>query len=252
MRNIALRLAYDGTNFHGSQWQQTGRTVQGVVEAAWAQLTREQLRFTFAGRTDSGVHAQGQVANVRTAAVHTLATIQRALNAILPNDVAVLSVWEEEPTFHARYSAKWRYYRYFIDDTGVELPQLRFYVVHTTYMVDVTAMHEALRSFHGLHDFAAFTKAVPQGSTERICYQATCHRIEWFGRPLVAVDLVANASLHHMVRVIVGTLLLVGRNQITPNEFEQIFLSRNRLRAGPTALAHGLTLMAVGYSEDRP
>ena len=105
MRNIALRIEYDGTDFVGSQWQKNGRSVQGELEAAWQQLTQEQLRINLAGRTDAGVHARGQVANVRTETRHDVATIRRGLNAILSKDVAVLEAWEVPLDFHARHTA---------------------------------------------------------------------------------------------------------------------------------------------------
>jgi len=252
MRNIALRLAYDGTHFAGSQWQRNGRSVQGELETAWSQLTQEQHRFIFSGRTDAGVHAQGQVANIRTETVHTLVTLQRALNALLPHDIAVLEVWEAASNFHARYSAQWRWYRYLMDPALVTLPMLRHYVVHVPYPLDVAAMQAALVVLHGEHDFAAFAGASHhQGSTIRWCERALCTHIEMFGRPLIAVDLVASGFLRHMVRTLVGTLLLVGRGQLTPEGFEQVLNGRNRQQAGPTAAAHGLTLMAVGYPEDR-
>lgn len=246
-----MRLAYDGTNFVGSQWQRTGRSVQGEMETAWLRLTQEPCRFTFSGRTDAGVHAQGQVVHVQTNTRHTTATIQRALNALVPDDMAILEVWEALPGFHARYSAHWRWYRYILDTERVALPTLRRYVVHLPRPLDETAMQAALTMLLGTHDFAAFTSIRQSGSTVRTCLQATCGRIELFQRSLLAIDLVANAFLRHMVRTIVGTLLLVGYGHLTPAEFEQIREGRDRRQAGATAAAHGLTLMAVGYPEDR-
>lgn len=250
MRNIALRLAYDGTHFHGSQWQQNARTVQGVLEQAWCQLTQEQSRITFSGRTDAGVHAHGQIANVRTSSQHSLETIQRALNALLPNDVSVLNIWDVSHDFHARFGAIWRSYRYLIDTSPVILPQLRSYVLHMNGTLDTIAINSALFSLIGHHNFAAFTNVGNQGTTERTCYQAYSHEIVLYGRSLIAIDLVANAFLQHMVRIIVGTLLLVGRGQLTPREFEQVFRGQDRRRAGSTVAAHGLALIAVGYPED--
>jgi tRNA pseudouridine38-40 synthase len=251
MRNIAVRLAYDGTSFVGSQWQLHGRSVQGEVEAAWTQLTQESPRFTFAGRTDAGVHAQGQVANVHTNTHHNCAVVQRALNAILPHDIAVLDVWEAPPGFHARKGASQRWYRYLVDTGAVALPMLRLYAVHVPLSLDVERMQQALRVLHGQHDFAAFAKVSHDNrSTVRTCYQAQCHMVEYYQRPLLAIDIVANGFLHHMVRNVVGTLLLVGQGHLSAGAFEQILNERDRRQAGPTAAAHGLTLMAVGYPED--
>jgi tRNA pseudouridine38-40 synthase len=247
-RNIALRLAYDGTDFVGSQWQNNGRSVQAALEDAWLQFAQEQRRFTLAGRTDAGVHAQGQVANVRTKKQRQLHVIRRGLNALLPRDVAVLEAYDVAPDFHARHSAHWRKYRYLIEDGPVLMPLLRHYVLHVEQSLDRDAMQEALHALLGEHDFAAFTVADPsQRTTVRRCDHAACQRIEVMGHPLIAIELVANAFLRHMVRAIIGTLLLVGRRQQTPAEFAEVLQGRNRRRAGPTAPARGLTLVEVGY-----
>jgi tRNA pseudouridine38-40 synthase len=251
MRNIVLKLAYDGTHFCGSQWQQNGRTVQGELEHAWHRFTQEQQRFIFSGRTDAGVHAQGQVAHIHTETRHTTTTIQRALNALLPDDIAVLETQEETLSFHARFSATWRWYRYNIDTERVVLPQLRHYVAQRDYPLDLAAMHTALQALRGTHNFIAFTTAKHQGPTERICYHAACGIIPWANHPLIAIDLVANGFLYHMVRRVVGAVLLVGRGKQTPEAFEQLLHKPEHQQAGATAAAHGLTLMAVGYSEDR-
>ncbi|NJN65323.1 MAG: tRNA pseudouridine(38-40) synthase TruA [Chloroflexaceae bacterium] len=250
MRNIALRLAYDGTHFAGSQWQRNGRSVQGELEAAWFRLTQEPRRLVLAGRTDAGVHALGQVANVRTETHHPVAVVQRALNALLPPDVAVVEGWEAEADFHARLSAAWRWYRYLIDDAPVAVPLLRHMVWHAGRALDGAAMQAAMGVLPGTHDFAAFASVGPeQGTTVRCCFRAECRRVRWLGRSLLAVDLVANAFVRRMVRAVVGTLLLVGDGRMTPGEFAQVLASRERQRAGPTAAAHGLTLMAVGYTK---
>ncbi|NJL04839.1 MAG: tRNA pseudouridine(38-40) synthase TruA [Chloroflexaceae bacterium] len=249
MRKVALRLAYDGTRFAGSQWQRTGRTVQAELESAWTRLAQERVRAVFAGRTDAGVHAQGQVAHIETVTSHPAATIQRALNALLPDDLVVLEGWDAEPDFHARFSARWRSYRYLIDPARVPLPQLRHYVLHHPATLDVAAMQAALQMLEGEHDFAAFAALHGYtGSTTRHCWRATSQWVTWYGRDLFAVDLVANGFLRHMVRNIVGTVLLVGRRHLTLSGFGQVFQSRDRQQAGPTAAAHGLTLMAVGYT----
>lgn len=251
MRNIVLRLAYDGTDFVGSQWQANGRSVQAEVERAWARLTREQQRFTFAGRTDARVHAHGQVAHVHTRTHHPPAVIMRALNALLPHDVAVLDVWEAAPDFHARHSAVWRWYRYLIDNQPVALPQLRHHVLHTDRPLHISAMQHALAALPGWHDFAVFGRGDQNHTTTmRLCHRAECSTTEMMTRPLLTIDLVANAFLRHMVRTIVGTLLLVGWGQMEPTEFAYILSKQNRQRVGPTAAAHGLTLMAVGYPEE--
>jgi tRNA pseudouridine38-40 synthase len=248
MRNIALRIEYDGTDFVGSQWQNNGRSVQGELEGAWEALTQERRRFNLAGRTDAGVHARGQVASVRTATHHELATVERGLNAILPEDVAVLEAWEVAYDFHARHSAIRRDYRYLIDNGRIASPLLRRHAVHVPQRLDTTAMTQALEALLGPHDFAAFAGGgPPERSTVRTCYAVSCTPDELWGQPLVAVELAANAFLRHMVRNIVGTLLLVGQDKIDAVSFAEILASRDRRRAGRTAPAHGLYLMSVSY-----
>ncbi|WP_298817143.1 tRNA pseudouridine(38-40) synthase TruA [Chloroflexus sp.] len=248
MRTIALLLAYDGADFAGSQWQTDIRTVQGALETAWEALTQEQRRIVLAGRTDAGVHAVGQVAHVQTATSHSLATIWRGLNAHLPVDLTVQNVGEARSDFHARFSATQREYRYLMDCAPVPLPQLRHQALHHPGMLDVPAMTAALKCLEGTHDFAAFTTATPaQRSTVRAIYWTRISEQEWFDRRLLAIDIAANAFLQHMVRMIVGTLLLVGRQRMTVDQFREVLVSRDRRLAGPTAPAHGLTLTAVRY-----
>jgi tRNA pseudouridine38-40 synthase len=247
VRNVALRIEYDGTDFVGSQWQNNGRSVQGELEGAWEQLTQEQRRINLAGRTDAGVHARGQVASLRTETHHDLATIQRGLNAIMPEDLAVLEVWEVPFDFHARHSATRRDYRYLIDNGRVSSPLLRRHAVHVSRSLGVAAMNEALLALLGTHDFAAFVGGQPEGSSVRTCYAASCALAELWGQPLIAVDLAANAFLRHMVRNIIGTLLLVGEGKIDPAGFAAVLESRDRRRAGRTAPAHGVYLMSVSY-----
>ena len=252
MRNIALRIEYDGTDFVGSQWQNNGRTVQGELEGAWTQLTQERRRINLAGRTDAGVHARGQVANVRTETTHDLATIQRGLNAILPEDIAVLAAWEVPLEFHARHSAIRRDYRYLIDNGRVASPLLRRHAVHVAQRLDRAAMAEALANLLGTHDFAAFAGSQQEGSTVRTCYLVNCTSVSVWGQPLIAIDIAANAFLRHMVRNIVGTLLLVGEGKLDAKGFAAVLASRDRRQAGRTAPAHGLYLMSVSYPEEGP
>src|SRR5262249_42530417 len=185
MRNIALRIEYDGTDFVGSQWQNNGRSVQGELEGAWEQLTQERRRVNMAGRTDAGVHARGQVANVRAETNLDLATIQRGLNAILPEDVGVLEAWEVPYDFHARHTAIRRDYRFVIDHGLVAAPLLRRHAVYSARRLQVTAMQAALETLRGTHDFAAFAGGQQEGSTVRTCYLASCQLAELWGQPLI-------------------------------------------------------------------
>jgi tRNA pseudouridine38-40 synthase len=247
MRNVALRIEYDGTDFVGSQWQQNGRSVQGALEAAWEQLTQEQRRVHLAGRTDAGVHARGQVANVRTETQLDLSTIQRALNAILPEDVGISATWEVPYDFHARHTATRRDYRFLIDNGLTASPLLRRHAIYVGQRLDLVAMNTALEELLGTHDFAAFAGGQQEGSTVRTCYVASCQAVDVWAQPLIAVDLAANAFLRHMVRNIVGTLLLVGAGKLSREGFAAVLASRDRRKAGRNAPAHGLYLMSVSY-----
>jgi tRNA pseudouridine38-40 synthase len=246
MRNIALQLEYDGTNLVGSQLQNNGRTVQGELEAAWQRFTGEQLRWTFAGRTDAGVHAWGQVANARTETRHDLATIQRALNALLPDDIAVRAVCVVPDTFHARFSALRRAYRYLLLLEPYRSPIWRHRAWLLPQPLDVEVMTEALKALLGEHDFAAFG-STPEGVTIRRCYVATCRSVEQDGLRFLAVDLEANGFLRHMVRTIVSTVVLIGQGRYAVEDMARILASRDRAQAGPTAPPHGLYLMSVTY-----
>jgi tRNA pseudouridine38-40 synthase len=248
MRNIALQLEYDGSKLVGSQFQAHGRTVQGELEAAWHRLTGETTRWHFAGRTDAGVHAQGQVANARTPTRHDPATIQRALNALLPEDIGVRQAWEVPYDFHARYSAIRRDYRYLLLLERWRSPLLRHRAVHIDDELDIAAMARAVTALEGVHDFAAFG-STPDGPTVRECFLARCSEEQHKGLRMVEIDLAASGFLRHMVRTIVGTLLLVGRAKLAAEDMAQILASRDRGQAGPTAPAHGLYLMSVTYPE---
>jgi tRNA pseudouridine38-40 synthase len=248
VRNIALELEYDGSALVGSQLQPNGRTVQGELEAAWQQFTGETLRWTFAGRTDAGVHARGQVANGRTRSQQPIGSVQRALNALLPEDIAVRRAWEVPFAFHARYSASRRDYRYLLLLEPTRAPLLRGRTVHVAQPLDVPAMAQAVQALVGVHDFAAFA-STPDGPTVRECFVAECREHQENGQRLVAIDLAATGFLRHMVRTVVGTLLLVGRGKLAPGAMERILESGDRSQAGPTAPAHGLYLMSVTYPD---
>jgi tRNA pseudouridine38-40 synthase len=162
--------------------------------------------------------------------------------------VAIQAVREVDHEFHARHSANRRQYRYLIDNNDAWLPMLRNYAFYVEQKLDVAAMAEALPRLEGTYDFAAFSALAPeQRTTVRTCHTARVVEVELFGRRMIAVDLAANAFLQHMVRVIVGTLLLVGRGKLTADGLEQILKGRDRKAAGPTVAAHGLTLVSVGY-----
>lgn len=248
MRNIAVQLEYDGTTLFGSQFQANGRTVQGELELAWQRFTGEAIRWNFAGRTDAGVHARGQVANARTTTPQPIETVQRALNALLPDDIGVRQAWEVPYAFHARYSALRRDYRYLLLVERRRSPLWRHHAVHVDIPLDIAAMARAARVLEGTHDFAAFG-STPDGPTVRECFQAECHELIEDSQRLIAIDLAASGFLRHMVRTIVGTLLLIGRGKLAVEQMAHILQSQDRAQAGPTAPPHGLYLMSVTYPE---
>jgi tRNA pseudouridine38-40 synthase len=244
VRNIALRIEYDGTDFVGSQWQTNGRSVQAALEEAWQSLTQEQRRVQLAGRTDSGVHARGQVANVQTEATHDYATIVRGMNALLPEDVGILAAWPVPADFHARHTAIRREYRYLIDNGRAPSPLLRRHAVYVERLLNVEAMETALHGLVGSHDFVAFSDGPQEGPTKRTT--GCTHTMVW-GQPVVAVEIAANAFLRHMVRKIVGKLLLVGEGRLEPAALKETLAGAGR--KPPLAPAHGLYLMNVVYPD---
>jgi tRNA pseudouridine38-40 synthase len=250
MRNVALLIEYDGTDFVGSQWQNNGRSVQGALESAWEQFTGERRRVTLAGRTDAGVHARGQVANIQTATRHDEATIVRGLNGNLPEDVAALKARLVPNDFHARHTAVRREYRYLIDNARVAAPLLRRHATHAPKSLDTAAMNAALEALIGTHDFAPFSDGPQEGSTVRTCYEARCTPADAWGQPVVMIDIAANAFLRHMVRNIVGTLLMVGEGRLGVDGLAMVLADSGRRRPRALAPAHGLYLISVRYPDE--
>jgi tRNA pseudouridine38-40 synthase len=236
-------IEYDGTDYLGFQLQAEGRTIQGEVERALAEVTRRETRVVGAGRTDAGVHAMGQVISFVPQWKHSLAELQRAMNALLPEDIAVHQMAWVADDFHPRFSAVSREYRYTILNQPLRSPLARRFAYHYLKPLDVEAMAKAAKCLVGSHDFASFGRP-PQGENAvRRVYRAECTRQDQF----IYFDIVANAFLYRMVRNIVGTLLLVGIGELSPKGFEEILQAKDRRRAGSAAPAHGLCLVRVNY-----
>jgi tRNA pseudouridine38-40 synthase len=243
VQKLVAVVEYDGTDYLGFQVQAQGRTIQGEIERALAAVTQEGGRIVGAGRTDTGVHAQGQVIAFSTAWRHPVGELQRALNAALSKDIAVRELRPVARGFHPRFDAVSREYRYTVFNQPLRSPLVRRFAHHFPHPLDVAAMNEAAGVLVGSHDFASFGRA-PQGdNTVREVYRA-----QWTPeRPFVYFDIVANAFLYRMVRSLVGTLLLVGAGTLSPDEFEEILRSADRNRAGQVAPAQGLCLVRVSY-----
>ncbi|MBN1579297.1 MAG: tRNA pseudouridine(38-40) synthase TruA [Anaerolineae bacterium] len=240
---LRATVAYDGTDFHGFQVQVGQRTVQGELERALATITQTETRVIGAGRTDSGVHALGQVVAFHTEWQHPIDALQRGWNALLAQDVTILSLnWAQEG-FHPRFSAKSRVYRYTIWNHPIRNPLLRRTAFWVSQPLDVEAMKKAAQLLVGEHDFATFGQP-PQGTStiRRVI------RTAWTGEEnTLYFDIEANAFLYRMVRGIVGTLLQVGKNDLSVKAFADRFAAADRSQAGPTAPASGLCLMAACY-----
>ncbi|HEX9653283.1 MAG TPA: tRNA pseudouridine(38-40) synthase TruA [bacterium] len=243
-RNIKLTLEYDGTNFCGWQWQPRERTVQGTLQDAMLKLLGESPKIYAAGRTDAGVHALGQVANFNTATALDLDSIRLGLNSYFPTDVVVLRVEEVAEKFHARYSAVKRVYRYVISKRFRAIA--RNYSWFCKYNLDLERMRDASRCLIGEHVFTAFCKE----NIEEPHYLSNVEGLEWTeSDDNVILRISANRFLHSMVRIIVGTMVDVGRGRIQPGEVKNILDSRDRNRAGFSVPPQGLFLEKICYPE---
>jgi tRNA pseudouridine38-40 synthase len=242
--DFRLTLEYDGTDFAGWQVQRGARTVQGVLEDALARVSGAQARVVGAGRTDAGVHAEGQGASVRLETRLAPAALGRALNAVLPPDVVVRELVRAPDGFHARRDARRKLYRYAIWNGPVRSPLRARFAVSIPAPLDVAAMRQAARALVGTHVFASFQAA---GSRVRSS-ERTLVRLDVEGTPGGAIEIFAEGTgfLRHMVRNLVGTLLRVGRGG-DPCAMAGILAARRRAAAGPTAPAEGLTLVRVEY-----
>jgi len=247
-RGIKLTLAYDGTAYAGWQVQSEARSIQKVLEAALSKITGETIRVTASGRTDAGVHALGQVVGFRTRSRLKPEVLQRALNAELPRDIAVLEATEVAPDFHATLHAKRKCYRYLIYDGPVRDVFRRHTAWHCPWGLDAEAMHRAAQALRGTHDFSSFqTQGSPRRSSVRTIEQiAVCRGLD--GDPhLITIEVQADGFLYNMVRAIVGTLVRVGRHARPESWVAEVLAARDRRAAGPTAPAHGLFLVRVEY-----
>lgn len=261
-RNIRLLLAFDGTAYHGWQRQSSDPTIQGEIEACLARMTGTAVTLHGAGRTDAGVHALGMVANFRTGTDIPCSGLVRGLNSMLAPDIRILDAIEAPSAFHSRFSACGKTYAYSLCTAPIQLPTRRLYATHVPRPLAAEQIRAALARIIGTHDFSSFEGT---GSRDRdldaqdddrrgairTLYHAEFLRLAaqpdgWVFR------FTGDGFLRHMVRNLVGTLLLVGRGKLTPENFADILARRDRTLAGATAPAHGLALEQVHYEPLAP
>ncbi len=245
MRTLKLTLTYDGTDYAGWQRQINALAIQQVVEEAFAHLTGGvPPTISGAGRTDSGVHAMGQVASVNVEFEHSPLSVQRALNMRLPPAIRVLEVVEARMGFHARFHATGKAYRYRMVTAPVLSPFDRHFAWHVPWPLDVRAMQQAAESLSGTHDFASFQAS----GTTITDTTRTLERLTLTDRGgELLLDAAGDGFLRHMVRIIAGTLMEVGAGHRRADSIPDIIEARSRDAAGKTAPPQGLTLMGVRY-----
>ena len=252
MKRIKLTVAYDGTNYHGWQVQPNADTIEGELNKAISELTGEQIEVIGASRTDAGVHALGNVAVFDTESRIPGEKFSYALNQRLPEDIIIQKSEEVEKDFHPRYQDCRKTYEYTILNRKFPLPEYRN-TAHFDYgNLDIEAMKKACKAFIGEHDFAGFCSAGAQvKTTVRTIYSLEVECLELGGvqetNRLIKIRVNGNGFLYNMVRIIVGTLLEVGKGNIAPEQMEDIIKSTDRKEAGPTAPAKGLKLVEIRY-----
>ena len=235
MRNLKLTIQYDGNKYCGWQKQPNSPGIQGTIEYAIYEITKEKVNITGSGRTDAGVHALGQVANFKTNSTISSSRIPDALNAKLPKDISIIDCQEVPDDFHSRYSATGKIYRYLIYNKPYRSPLYKDTSYHVRYDLDIDKMRLEAKSLLGTHDFKGFMSSGSSvKDTVRTIHNITIEESE------------GNGFLYNMVRIIVGTLVDIGRGRIDKS-MEEIVASLDRGEAGHTAPAHGLFLKKVHY-----
>jgi tRNA pseudouridine38-40 synthase len=247
MRNFKITFEYDGAEFAGWQTQAQGeRTVQGDLEAVLLKVFKQPLRVIASGRTDSGVHAQGQVGSFKADTRMKPLEIQRALNSLLPTDIAVLEAKEVKSDFHAQYSVKEKTYRYIVLNRKYRSVFLRDRVYFYPYPLNITLMRKAAKYLIGRQDFKSFQAYDPRRAQRQTVRTIKKIMIKKEG-DLIYIDVTADGFLYKMVRNITGTLLAIGSGQLPQDEMPKILKAKNRKAAWDTAPAEGLCLMTVKY-----
>ncbi|GAB6169001.1 tRNA pseudouridine(38-40) synthase TruA [Clostridium carnis] len=244
MKNIKLVIEYDGTNYLGWQKQKIGKTIQETIECAIESLTGENVDLIGSSRTDSGVHARGFVANFKTMSTIPSERFREALNVRLPNDIVIIKSEEVELEFHSRYNAKGKTYSYTILNRDIPSAIGNDYVYYFKTSLNIEAMKESCTYFVGTHDFKAFRSS---GSSVKTTIRTISDLHIEINGEYIKIFVTGDGFLYNMVRIIVGTLLLVGTNKIKPNYIKNIIEDKDRNGAGMCVPANGLILEKVFY-----
>ena len=250
MRTLKLTIAYDGTRYEGWQAQRrrtAGPTVQGTLERVLRQILQEPVKVIGSGRTDAGVHAAAQVAHVKTRSAMPLRRLLRSVNQLLPPDVAVTRLAAVRASFHARFDAVRKRYRYRLFTGEVVPPFIHPYVHHVRTPLNLSGMRREASALLGRHDFGAFARARKDGGTTTRAITRLSLRRE--GQE-IHVDVEGNGFLHTMVRTIAGTLVDVGRGHLPAGTLRRMLRTKRRELAGIVAPARGLTLVGVRYARN--
>lgn len=241
---ILIRISYDGSGYFGWQRQEGFISVQQKVEEALSALLKQNISIRGSSRTDTGVHAMAQGAVFKADTTIPMDKLPYAVNSFLPNDIVVWDAVEVNENFHPQYSVTDKTYEYIIQNSKFRDPKLYNYTDFVAYSLDLQLMKEACKYFIGEHDFKAFCASGAQSKTTvRTIYELTADR----QGDIVTIKVRGNGFLYNMVRIIVGTLVEVGRGKIKPQQVYDIICSKDRTNAGKTMSPKGLTLMEVNY-----
>ena len=244
MKRVKLVVAYDGTNYHGWQVQDNGITIEEVLNRTISELVQEDIKVIGASRTDAGVHACGNVAVFDTESRIPGDKFSFALNQRLPEDIRIQESCEVDVDFHPRYADTVKTYEYNILNRRFELPSKRLYAAFCYYPMDIERMNQAAAYLVGEHDFKSFCSAGAQVQTTiRTIYAVNVTKDD----DMVHIRITGNGFLYNMVRIIAGTLMQVGTGLMEPEQVKEILEARDRSKAGPTAVAKGLTLVEIRY-----
>lgn len=244
MKRVKLVVAYDGTNYHGWQVQDNGITIEEVLNRTISELVQEDIKVIGASRTDAGVHACGNVAVFDTESRIPGDKFSFALNQRLPDDIRIQESCEVDADFHPRYADTVKTYEYNILNRRFELPSKRLYAAFCYYPMDIERMNQAAAYLVGEHDFKSFCSAGAQvQTTVRTIYAVNVTKED----DMVHIRITGNGFLYNMVRIIAGTLMQVGTELMEPEQVKEILEARDRSKAGPTAVAKGLTLVEIRY-----